>query len=335
MVGAGFASGQEVLQFFGFYGLGGFGGLVLTIMLFVIYGYIILSLGREYRARSHLEVIRYAGGRWLSKVIDGVITFFLFGALTAMVAGSGAIFLEQFGIPSLWGNIAMIGASILTTLFGIGGVISAISFVVPLLLTGVFLATIASVIGALPVNIADLHQALPGRAPVPHWALSSVVYASYNIVLAVAVLAPLGSRVNDKRKLKYGAIFGGVGLGLGAMFILLAILLNIPRVLEYEIPMIYVAGNFAPWFQLVYSGILLAEIYTTAVGNLYGFVARLTDPEGKKYRTYIILTGVAAFITSQLGFSNLVRYLYPAVGYAGLLLLGGLTLGMYRRVRNR
>lgn len=335
VVGAGFASGQEVLQFFGYYGLSGFWGLMLTTLLFIIYGYIILRLGLEYRASSHLKVIRYAGGKWLGILIDLVITFFLFGALTAMVAGSGAIFEEQFDVPSLWGNIIMVATSLGTTILGIGGVISAISFVVPLLLTGVFSLAILTIVNKMPITLANLQYAMPDRAPVPHWFLSAFVYASYNLIIAAAVLAPLGAEVKNKDRLKKGSIFGGIGLGIGAMAILFALHLNMPGAGRYEIPMVYVAGRFAPWIQLIYSAILLAEIYTTAVGNLYGFAARLTDPRGPRYRWVVMITGIVALVASQFGFSNLVHYLYPAVGYAGLLLMAGLTVGVVKEYRAR
>ena len=61
---------------------------------------------------------------------------------------------------------------------------------------------------------------------------------------------------------------------------------------EYEVPMVYISGRFIPWIRLIYSSILLAEIYTTAVGNLYGFVARLTDPDGPRYRLYVISSSI-------------------------------------------
>jgi len=38
----------------------------------------------------------------------------------------------------------------------------------------------------------------------------------------------------------------------------------------------------------------------------------------------VIGTGAVAFAAGQLGFSTLVRVLFPAVGYAGLLMPGGL-----------
>lgn len=331
VVGAGFASGQEVLQFFGYFGLNGIWAIIITTMMFVFFGWITLDLGMRLQATSHLPVIRYAGGRWVGTAIDYVITFFLFGALTAMAAGAGAIFAEQFNLPAVLGNAVMVLVSILTVMMGLGGVVTAISFVVPLLLVAVLGISILTLL-SVPLNFTAA-AALPGKAAVPYWPLSAVVYVSYNIVMAVAVLAPMGAQVEARETLKKGAVFGGIGLGIGALAILLALLANLPQAARYQIPMVYIAGRFAPAVQYMYSLVLFAEIYTTAVGNLYGFVARITDVEARKARVYIIGTGAAAFVASQLGFTTLVRILYPSVGYAGLLLLGGLLYGIFRERR--
>ncbi|MFZ5639800.1 MAG: hypothetical protein ACOY4Q_03815 [Bacillota bacterium] len=331
VVGAGFASGQEVLQFFGYFGLNGVWALMLTTALFVFFGWIILDLGMRLHATSHLPVIRHAGGKWVGTAVDYVITFFLFGALTAMAAGAGAIFSEQFGLPPILGNAVMVIAAVLTVMMGLGGVVTAISFVVPVLLAAVVGISLWTLFSA-PLNLTAA-AALPGKAAVPFWPLSAVVYVSYNIVMAVAVLAPMGARVEARETLKRGAIFGGIGLGIGALAILLALLANLPQAARYQIPMVYIAGRFAPAVQYIYSLVLFAEIYTTAVGNLYGFVARVTDVEVPKARLYIIGIGIAAFLASQLGFTTLVRVLYPSVGYAGLLLLGGLLYGLVRERR--
>ncbi|SFG73210.1 Uncharacterized membrane protein YkvI [Desulfotomaculum arcticum] len=327
VVGAGFASGQEVLQFFSFFGITGILGLILATIMFIFFGLIILELGRRLNADSHREVIQYAGGRWLGKVIDGVITFFLFGAFTAMAAGAGAIFKEQFGFSYLLGSLIMVAATMLTVLMGISGVIKAISFVVPVLLISVFGLAIATFITS-PINLDTVaNWAQASRAAVPFWPLSAIIYVSYNLVLGVSVLAPLGRHVNNQQTLQRGAILGGIGLGVGALAINLTLLSRIPNVTGYEVPMVYIATQFSPLIQIAYSIVLLAEIYTTAVGSLYGFAERITD-QGKPLFTWLIIgTSIVAFAAGQLGFSTLVRTLYPAVGYAGLLMLAGLIYG--------
>lgn len=331
IVGAGFASGQEVMQFFTFFGVSGLFALVVSTAMFVFFGLIILELGRRLEARSHQEVIRYAGGPWVGSAVDAVITFFLFGALTAMAAGSGAIFAQQFGLPYILGSLVMVAATVFTVLLGIQGVITAISIVVPFLLFAVIGISLATLVSS-PLNLPNISQwARTASPPVPLWPLSAIVYVSYNLVLGVAVLAPMGRLAGkNENVLRKGALYGGVGLGIGALAINLALLASPPAVSGYEIPMVQIAARFSPLVQAAYSLVLLAEVYTTAVGSLYGFAARILNPEMPSYRWLVIGTGAVSLAASQLGFSTLVRVLYSAVGYAGLLMLAGLAYGYAR-----
>ncbi|MBO8127847.1 MAG: hypothetical protein H0Z39_01430 [Peptococcaceae bacterium] len=332
VVGAGFASGQEVLQFFSFFGIYSLPALVLSGLLFILFGYIIMELGQRLNAKSHLSVIRYSGGPWLGRVIDTTITFFLFGALSTMAAGAGAIFAEQFGLSSTLGSVVMVAASLGTVLTGIAGVITAISFVVPVLLFSVISLSIATLV----TNGLDLGMirgfTQPFEAPLPFWPFSSIAYASYNLVLSVAILAPLGRLVtqDNRNTLKKGALYGGIGLAVGVLFINLALLSRPFEAATFEVPMIFIAGQFSPLIQIGYAVVLLAEIYTTAVANLYGFASRFIDPDTAAYKWMAIGTAGAAFVTSLFGFSNLVGILYPAVGVAGILMLGGLAVGYFR-----
>ncbi|MCD5407002.1 MAG: hypothetical protein LRZ99_04860 [Desulfotomaculum sp.] len=144
VVGAGFASGQEVLQFFSFFGVSSFLAVTLAAILFVFFGFIILDLGHRLKANSYREVIRHAGGRWVGKAIDAVITFFLFGAFTAMIAGAGAIFEEQFAAPYLLGSLVLAVSTLLTVMLGIRGVISVISYITPVLLVFIIGISVAT-----------------------------------------------------------------------------------------------------------------------------------------------------------------------------------------------
>lgn len=330
VVGAGFASGQEVLQFFGYHGVKGFVGLFAAAIMFIVYGYFILLLGNRLNASSHYEVIMDVGGPFFGKIMDYVIIFFLFGAFTAMLAGTAAIFKEQFGLPSQFGAVLMAVISVMTVLTGIAGVISAISFVVPILLLGVFLISALALFYTPDIFVLS-RISMPFDAAVKNFFISGVIYASYNLLMSVAILAPLGNQTTNKSDLKLGALFGGLGLWAGATMILVAILLNMPKVSNYQIPMLYIAGKFSTLLKLIYSFILIAEIYTTAVGNLYGFVARLTDTRSILYKVCTIITGGVGLILSGFGFSKLVHYMYPIAGYAGIVMLIGITYGLIKK----
>ncbi|MDN5348589.1 MAG: hypothetical protein PWP65_2154 [Clostridia bacterium] len=326
VVGAGFASGQEVLQFFGFFGGWGILGIALSTILFIFFGISILDLGYKLKTKSHLPVIRKTGGRWISRLMDIVITFFLFGALVTMAAGAGAIFAEQLKLPALWGSLLMVTITLLTVLLGLNRVIESISFVAPILLVSVLTISLWTIFSNPQALITNLSWSQTARAAVPYWPVSAVLYVSYNLVLAMAVLAPLGALSNPTNS-RSGAIFGGLGLGVGVLAITAAILTKVPQVTNLEVPMIAIAGGISPFFRSAYSIILFAEVYTTAVASLYGFASRLTEPESSAYKWLSTVVSVVAFAGAQFGFSKIVGTLYPAVGFAGLLLLGTLAYG--------
>ncbi|NLN65128.1 MAG: hypothetical protein GX144_06945 [Clostridiaceae bacterium] len=331
IVGAGFATGQEVLQFFNRFGILGLGGLLIATVLFIVFGYIIMDLGNALRARSHLEVIRHAGGNILGTFTDLVITVFLFGSLTAMIAGTGALFEQQLKIPPLPGNLLMAIITALTVLTGINGVINSISYVVPFLLLSVFGICIYSVM-ITPVNLKTV-PVLSGRSGIiNHWLAAAILYVSYNTVISIAILGPLGVSAQSRKVVWNGAVLGGLGLGAGAVMIYTALSSHAAEIVDLEVPMVFIAGSIMPGAQFIYAIVLIAEIYTTAVGALFGFASRVVDVHktpgnGKKV---ILLTSLCALLASQLGFSNLVKFMYPVVGYCGAALLCALVITTLR-----
>ncbi|ABN51878.1 MAG TPA: hypothetical protein DEF39_10025 [Hungateiclostridium thermocellum] len=334
VVGAGFASGQEMLQFFAVFGLKGFWGLIVVTALFIVFGYIVMEVGRNLQSESHLQIIKHSGGKFLGPLMDWLITFFLFGALTAMIAGSGALVKQQFGINPFWGNLFMAAFTALTVLTGINGVINSISVVVPFLVTSAVGISLASILlmplRTNPYELVAAAESVSRNGLIGNWLWAAVLYVSYNLVLAISVLGPLGVQAKNKNAIRNGAILGGIGLGVSATAIYFAMERNFEIVRDMEIPMIYLAGSLSYILQIVYALVLIGEIYTTAVGSLYGFSARITDINEGKAKFYIIGATLLALAASQLGFSNMVKYLYPVVGYGGVVLLACLAVTRFK-----
>lgn len=321
VVGAGFATGQEVLQFFNRFGAIGLVGIFFAVILFIIFGHIIMDLGKRLHSSSHEEIIRYSGGPVIGSLTDIIITFFLFGSFAAMIAGTGAMFTQQFNLPGSVGNILMALMTASTVMTGISGVINSISLVVPFLLASVVGVSVLSFFNSPPdINfVANIGESFL----INNWLMAAILYVSYNIIISIAVLGPLGYEAKDKKSIRNGAILGGLGLGFGAIMIYLALSTNLKEYSAFEVPMISLAGRISTTAQMTYAIVLIAEIYTTAVGALYGFVSRITSIEKNSFKgkLVIIITTISAILASQFGFSNIVKYLYPAVGYGGIIIL--------------
>jgi uncharacterized membrane protein YkvI len=329
VVGAGFSSGQEILRFFTSHGEMGLWGIAVATSLFFFFGYTALLLGKRLNARSHLEVVRFTNGKLLGGAIDIIITVFLFGGFGVMIAGAGAVFREQFGAAPAWGMLVMASISVLTVMTGTKGVVNAISAVVPLLIAMLFLIFVTNV-SENPLTPEELEASEAVASATPDWFLSAVNYASYNLVIAIAVLAPLGANAKSKKSLLGGALLGAAGLGLGIAAINFCLMTNITGVAALEVPMIAVAESVSAPVRMLFAAVIFSEIYSTAIGDLYGFSQRMPFSLPKKLM--ITLAAAGAFSAGQLGFSNLVRFLYPAVGYGALLFFAG---AIYAWIRKR
>lgn len=329
VVGAGFASGQETLRFFGAYGRAGLWGVVVATALFCLLGVLIMELGRRLQATTHREVLQHVCGERLGAVMDGVVTLFLGITLTVMVAGGGAVFAEQMGLPHTAGTIITAALSGLTILAGMRGIMTANSVVVPLLTGAVLLLVLSSLGHHGP--LATLRQMLPwpGLAPVSSWWFAALLYVSYNLVLSISVLAPLGAEVNDRRVVLWGGAAGGLALGLMAAGMVLTVSAHLPQVGSVEIPMLYLARFHTGAVQWFYTVILWAEIYTTAVACAYGFAGRVGLARGR-YREAVVLAVCLALVGSGLGFSRLLTIFYPIFGFVTLVVMAGLAISPLR-----
>ncbi|MGI5902176.1 MAG: hypothetical protein ACOX7U_06845 [Desulfitobacteriia bacterium] len=324
VVGAGFATGQEVFQFFTIYGRKGFLGIILCTALFCYFGLIIMRTSRTLNASSHRELVELAGGPHLGRLLDWFITLSFLGVLVVMAAGSGALAEEYINLPPLYGSLAIIILSFLTVISGVDNVIRAIGMIVPFLLVIVFSVTILSIFKN-PVTIQKLYLLEALKPAVSNnWFFSAFIYVSFNLLLAIAILAPLGVQAQNNKALAYGGILGGVGLGMGVLAISFAVLSGIPETLSFQVPMIFLASRLNPAIAFLYGLVLFLEIYSTAVSILYGFVARVANSKGTRFFWATLACGGALF-ASRLGFSRAITTIYPLLGLIGLVFLASLV----------
>lgn len=332
VVGAGFASGQETLRFFASYGRLGLAGIAIATLLFCIFGILVMDLGRRLKARTHREILHHVCGPYVGRLMDGLVTLFLGATLAVMVAGGGAVFAEQMGLPRSAGTLLTASLASLTVLGGVRGIMTANSFVVPMLTGAVILLSAGTISHHGLGEILRTALPWPSLAPVQAWWLAALLYVGYNLVLSISVLGPLGAEVGDRRTVVLGGLAGGLALGLLAAGIKLAVSAHLPEIGGFEVPMLFLARLHLPPVQWFYTLILWAEIYTTALACAYGFAGRASELAGGRYREVVVGMTCLALVGSGLGFSNLLSFLYPLFGFTTLVVLLGLTVAPFRPV---
>lgn len=324
VVGAGFASGQETLQFFTAFGRPGFAGLLLATTLFILFGARMLYVGRRLGATSHGPLVRHALGPRLAPVADVLLTVFLLATAGAMAAGASATLAEQYGMSRWLGSGLMATVSVATVLTGINGVVTAIAFVAPVLIAAILGISLYSLSVDGGLTAAWAWHGMPQLAPVGAWWAAAGLYVAYNMLLAAPVLGPLGTTAANRRALQGGGVLGGIGLGVGAMAIHFAIAARMPDAAGFDVPMLYTAGALPGWVPVAYSALLLSEVYTTAVAMLFGVASRVDETGGDRFRWATLFGGFVAFLGGQFPFARVVGTLYPVMGFVGVVILLGL-----------
>ncbi|RYD02451.1 hypothetical protein N752_24280 [Desulforamulus aquiferis] len=239
VIGAGFASGQEILQFFILFGYKGLAGVAVATVLFAYLGALILYLSIKLRSGSYQELMSYLLGNWAGRFMDLLSLWMLLGGLAVMLSGSGAVVQEYLGFPGWVGILAALIVIAMVIFNGVKGLLLANVILVPVKFAAV------CIIAALAI----LYRGLPDQLPAissygisGNWLWSSVLYVSFNMIVPVAVLSSLGRSVPPRIGI-LGGVIGGLGLGFTALLVTLAGLAFYPEVAGYEVPMLYMASG--------------------------------------------------------------------------------------------
>ncbi|MEG6585335.1 YkvI family membrane protein [Dendrosporobacter sp. 1207_IL3150] len=321
IIGAGFASGQELLQFFVVYGGIGLVGIALAGGLFAWLGSLILELGYRLRATSYHQLLYHLCGKKVAMFLDGIIVAFLFSVLTIMLAGAGTVFRDNFELPFTAGITALAVVVTLIVLRGVSGITTANMIATPILA--------AAIIGISAYSLAyhDFQTdflnipASSAAYPTPHWILSSLLYVSYNLVMATTVLAPLGAATPAKYSRQMGSIIGGAILATLACLVSVAVMLHYPNIMNQEIPMLYISSIQHCINGNIYTAIFIIAMFTTALASLYGCATKLASATGLKFSLSVFIVITLSIAFSYIGFATLINILFPIFGYATLWFL--------------
>lgn len=336
IVGAGFASGQELAQFFGRYGWTGLLGTVLAGALFAVLGYLSFEMGRNLGSVSYRQVLLRLAGP-VGRILDGLTWVFLLASLAVMLAGARAVFTQHWHVPDHWGILAVAVAAILAVAWGNRGLVRFNTYLVPALIAIMMgLALVALVSRAADLTEPMLEcpglEVLAACNPISlignNWILATCLYVAYNMIIGFAVLASLGGQMPAAAG--RGTVWGGMIIGGLAMVATAAILLAGEPALNSEIPLLTALGHTERYWQHLYAMSLLVALLTTAAGDAYGLIARMQEYLAWPVGACLALILVLVVPISNFSFSWLVGVAYPLGGYLGLALMASVVFQSIR-----
>ncbi|MER2113879.1 MAG: hypothetical protein ABS960_14395, partial [Solibacillus isronensis] len=298
IVGAGFASGQEILQYFTSFGILGIFGAILSTVLFSGIGMLLVWLGSYTKTTSHKDVIYRISGRYLGTVIDFILIFTLFGVGVVMLAGAGSNLNQQFGLPVFVGTTLMTVLVLLTGFLKVNRVVSIIGSITPILIIFVIFVAIYSFLTMTGTftSLNDAAQATP--TTLPNWFISSINYVSFNIAVGASMSIVMGGAEKNPKTAALGGLVGGLVLGILILLIHLAIFSKIEEVGTLDMPMLGIVSNLSPTLGIIMSLVIFGMIYNTAVGMFFSFSARFAETGTQKFKTFFTITMIVGYLAS-------------------------------------
>src|SRR5699024_1902523 len=142
-----------------------------------------------------------------------------------------------------------------------------------------------------------------------------------------------GTEKNEKTD-KISGYVGGLGVDVIIILSHMAIFSNVDVAASCDMPMLETIHDIAPVLANIMNMVLPGMIFNTHIRMFYAFVARFIEMNTKKGNLAIIITGIVGFAASFVGFTDLVAWFYPTIGYFGLFLIGALVYAPFKLARD-
>lgn len=339
VVGAGNASGMEPFFYYTSFGQHGTMGVILATILYGIVGYFVVGLGQRLRSKNYKKATYLVGGKIVGRFIDILILFMMLGTGIIMISGSAALFKQQYGLPLWQGALVMMLLVVITLMLRLRKIILVIGMITPILI-GLLSIVVYQGLSNQTETFADLNDyvILVGNTlpdTLPNWWVAALNHVAMMTVAGFGMSLVIGGEEKNAKVARYGGALGGLIIGLVLMmghFALFAQIKTIAPTVDTlaSMPSLQIMNTYVPNLSPLLTAAALAMIYSTAVSMFYVFISRFVAMETPKSRMVIIVTLVAGYGISFVGFVQLMGYFYPVAGYIGIVLIAMIFYGPFK-----
>lgn len=313
-IGAGYASGRELWQFFGRESVLAIG---LFSLLFMISCFVLLKISYDFQSASYLPILKTLLGKRLTRLYDIMTIVYLFSTTVIMLAGGGAT-LQSFYVP-YWVGIGFIAMLVVFLFFwNIEGILAMNALIIPGLILLLLSILVTYIISEYSGYSLDWQQQ-------SNWP-SAFTFTALNILPLVAVIAAIGSKIKHRGEIWIAS--AGSALILGGLSLLYNQVLVLVEndLMFYEIPLFAILQHYPEIMGIVMTILLWFAIFTTAVSGVFGLISRFYKRFQWPWWILALCLIVPMVPLTAFGFSNLIAFLYPLYGLLNLYLLAAIIL---------
>lgn len=337
MIGGGYGTGQEIVQYFTRFGLlGGLCGLALVVAVFALVLGLSYDFARcfrvyDYRAFFH----RLIGRAW---VLFELLYLSMFALVLAVItSASSSLIHDYLHFPAYLGTSLLLLLMVLCTFYGRTWV-TRILALKAFLLCGVFATYLVLEFQAAGPRIT---AELANAEMISGWAMGALRYSLYASVIIPAMLfATRGVRTRQEA-FSSGAVCALAGMIPGAA-LHLSFGAAYPQVLDQQVPVFWmISGMQRSWLTMAYLIVLVASLFDVGIGFIQSVNERIDgwllersgrNMSGLARATVSLLCVLVGSALSLVGIVPLIAKGYATMAWGFLILFVGplLTVGVYR-----
>lgn len=309
VIGAGFASGREIFEYFSIPSRYDITGVVLASICFGLLSYIIMSLAKKLGTNTFDQFIGEASPK-AAPLIKVFIYSFMFCGFFVMLSASGTLFQNTLSLPFGFGVSLLSLFCFSVFAFDLKGIVTINNILVPLMLVGMTLLCVFSFLIGIPAfsSLGNIKN---------NFLISSLCYVSYNTITAGAVLVPLSSKQSSKTIIRASLISAAV-IGILIFIVWLTLNLYYDTIFAAEMPLLNLAAFHGEIFKILYASVLFMALCTTAISHGFGILSKFHFKKSSDRIIVAALLCLVAMPFAKFGFSALIEKLYSAFGFLGL-----------------
>ena len=341
VMGGGYGTGREVVEFFTRYGLlGGLFGTVVATCVFTVVLACTYEFARVFQVDDYRTFFKkLIGPFWVCFEVLYLLLFLL--VLGVVSSAAGNILEQKFATPSYVGMLGVLVLVVALVYFGR----EAVEKVLTLWSIGMYLVFGYYFIEIFNNGEVNLLQALTLGSIEPGWLKGGILYAMYNLAIAPVLLFSTRA-IQTRREAVLAGIIAGVAVMVPAVLFHISYAAGYPGVLEQPVPNYWMISEYAtPLLLIVFLVALLGTLVETGAGLVQGLIERIEtvvkpatdDILSQPARAAIALVTLTfgGFIGS-LGIVALVAQGYSAlsIGFALVYIIPICTLGVVKIIKS-
>lgn len=311
-VGAGFASGKEIFNFFTVYKYNGIISIIIFSLLLFILIYKCINIKSKLNLNKYLDFINYLENKYKylnSNFFLLIINIFLASSFYIMIAALSSLLDYQLNISkyiTVFFTLLICFRIFYKNNIYFIGIINSILMPI-LIIFIIFISTIN-------INFDNIKFIMfENNSNMIKSIFIGLLYFSYNSLLLIPIIFNFKNNYNNNENLNISIIFSLLILFLTIILDLL-LLSFYNLIYNIELPILYISNKTSNIFLYLYFFIILSAIFTTMISSGYSFVNNLTK---KDYNKKLIIFLLFSFIFCFFSFSNLINFFYPLFGLIG------------------